>query len=92
MAKSKNTLAIKMTIALITGIAAGFLCILLRERLGAQSKWKMIKSLHFKILLAKGAEKSLDTVTNCGTTFHKFTCQLNSNGIYINYPCNVSHK
>lgn len=70
MAKSKNTLAIKMTIALITGIAAGFLCILLRERLGAQSEtWKMINSLLFQDISAKGAEKSIGIFYIVGQLF-----------------------
>ena len=38
MGKAKNTLAVKMTIALVAGIVAGFLCILLRENIGAQSE------------------------------------------------------
>lgn len=70
MAKSKNTLAIKMTIALVTGIAAGFLCILLRERLGAQSEtWKMINSLLFQDISAKGAEKSIGIFYIVGQLF-----------------------
>ena len=70
MAKSKNTLAIKMTIALITGIAAGFLCILLRERLGAQSEtWTMINSLLFQDISAKGAEKSIGIFYIVGQLF-----------------------
>ena len=70
MVKSKNTLAVKMTIALITGIAAGFLCILLRERLGAQSEtWKMINSLLFQDISAKGAEKSIGIFYIIGQLF-----------------------
>ncbi len=58
MVKGKNTLAVKMTIALVAGIAAGFLCILLRENVGAQSEtWKMINKFLFQDISAKGAEK-----------------------------------
>ena len=60
MKQGKNTLAIKMTIALIAGIVAGFIFILLREKVGGNSDtWKFINSLLFQDISAKGAERSL---------------------------------
>ena len=37
MKKNSNTLAVKMSIALVLGIIAGFLCIFFRERVGVDS-------------------------------------------------------
>ena len=70
MVKSKNTLAVKMTIALVAGIAAGFLCILLRENVGAQSEtWKMINKFLFQDISAKGAEKAVGIFYIIGQLF-----------------------
>ena len=70
MVKGKNTLAIKMTIALVAGIAAGFLCILLRENVGAQSEaWKMINKFLFQDITAKGAEKAVGIFYIIGQLF-----------------------
>lgn len=70
MKKEKNTLAIKMTIALIAGIVAGFLCILLREKLGGQSEtWKMINSVLFQDISAKGAERAVGIFYIVGQLF-----------------------
>lgn len=70
MVKSKNTLAIKMTIALVAGIAAGFLCILLRENLGGQSEtWKMINNIFFQDISRKGAERAVGIFYIVGQLF-----------------------
>ncbi len=70
MVKGKNTLAVKMTIALVAGIAAGFLCILLRENVGAQSEtWKMINKFLFQDISAKGAEKAVGIFYIIGQLF-----------------------
>lgn len=70
MGKAKNTLAVKMTIALVAGIVAGFLCILLRENIGAQSEtWKMINKFLFQDISAKGAEKAVGIFYIIGQLF-----------------------
>lgn len=70
MTKNKHTLAIKMTIALVAGIAAGFLCIVLREKLGAQSEiWKTINDILFQDISAKGAEKAIGIFYIIGQLF-----------------------
>ncbi len=70
MSKSKNTLAIRMTIALVAGIVAGFLCILLRENVGVQSEtWKMINNLLFQDISQKGAEKAIGIFYILGQLF-----------------------
>lgn len=70
MAKNNHTLAIKMTIALVAGIAAGFLCILLRENLGSQSEaWKTINSIFFQDISVKGAEKAIGIFYIIGQLF-----------------------
>lgn len=70
MKKEKNTLAIKMTMALVAGIVAGFLCILLREKLGGQSEaWKMINSILFQDISAKGAERAIGIFYIVGQLF-----------------------
>lgn len=70
MGKAKNTLAVKMTIALVAGIVAGFLCILLRENIGAQSEtWKIINKFLFQDISAKGAEKAVGIFYIIGQLF-----------------------
>lgn len=70
MGKAKNTLAVKMTIALVAGIVAGFLFILLRENIGAQSEtWKMINKFLFQDISAKGAEKAIGIFYIIGQLF-----------------------
>ena len=70
MGKAKNTLAVKMTIALVAGIVVGFLCILLRENIGAQSEtWKMINKFLFQDISAKGAEKAVGIFYIIGQLF-----------------------
>lgn len=70
MEKSKSTLAVKMTIALVAGIIAGFLSILLRESLGGQSEtWRMINNIFFQDISAKGAEKAIGIFYIIGQLF-----------------------
>lgn len=70
MKKNTNTLAIKMSIALVLGILAGFLCIFLRERLGVNSPtWKFINFLLFQDISVKGGEKALGLFYIVGQLF-----------------------
>ncbi|WP_291259079.1 dicarboxylate/amino acid:cation symporter [Fusobacterium sp.] len=70
MKKNTNTLAIKMSIALVLGILVGFLCIFLRERLGVNSPtWKFINFLLFQDISAKGGEKALGLFYIVGQLF-----------------------
>lgn len=70
MKQGKNSLAIKMTIALIAGIVTGFIFILLREKVGGNSDtWKFINSLLFQDISAKGAERSLGIFYIIGQLF-----------------------
>lgn len=66
----KNSLAKKMTIALILGIAFGFFCMYIREILGKDSQqWSFINSLLFQDIGAKGGEKSLGIFFIIGQLF-----------------------
>lgn len=70
MKKNTNTLAIKMSIALVLGILVGFLCIFLRERLGVNSPtWRFINFLLFQDISAKGGEKALGLFYIVGQLF-----------------------
>lgn len=70
MKKNTHTLAVKMSIALVLGIVTGFLCILLREKLGVgSSSWKMINTFLFQDISAKGGEKSLGIFYIIGQLF-----------------------
>ena len=93
MVKSKNTLAVKMTIALVAGIAAGFLCILLRENVGAQSEaWKMINKFLFQDISAKGAEKAVGIFYIIGQLFINSLQLIIIPMVFTNNSCNVSYK
>lgn len=70
MKKGTNTLAIKMSIALVLGILSGFLCIFLRENWGVNSdSWKFINFLLFQDIGAKGGEKALGLFFIIGQLF-----------------------
>lgn len=70
MKKNTQSLAVKMSIALISGIIAGFLSILLREKLGVESSiWKVINSLLFQDIGAKGGERALGLFYIIGQLF-----------------------
>ncbi len=70
MKKNTHTLAVKMSIALVLGIVTGFLCILLREKLGVgSSSWKMINTFLFQDISVKGGEKSLGIFYIIGQLF-----------------------
>ena len=70
MKKHSNTLAIKMSIALVLGIIAGFLCIFLRERVGVESgAWKFLNFLLFQDIGAKGGERAIGLFYIIGQLF-----------------------
>ena len=70
MKKNTHTLAVKMSIASVLGIVTGFLCILLREKLGVgSSSWKMINTFLFQDISVKGGEKSLGIFYIIGQLF-----------------------
>ena len=70
MKKGTNTLAIKMSIALVLGILSGFLCIFLRENWGVSSdSWKFLNFLLFQDIGAKGGEKALGLFYIIGQLF-----------------------
>lgn len=66
----KNSLAKKMTIALILGIALGFFFMFIREKLEKDSEnWLLINSLLFQDIGAKGGEKSFGVFFIIGQLF-----------------------
>lgn len=70
MKKHSNTLAIKMSIALVLGIIAGFLCIFLREKVGVDSgAWKFLNFLLFQDIGAKGGERAIGLFYIIGQLF-----------------------
>lgn len=70
MKKNANTLAVKMSVALVLGIVAGFLCIFFRERVGVNSgAWKFLNFLLFQDISAKGGEKALGLFYIIGQLF-----------------------
>ena len=67
---SSNKLALKMAIALVCGLVAGFSCIVLREHLissGNQEIWNTINNLLFQDITAQGAEKCNRYLLYCRT-------------------------
>ena len=70
MKKNSNTLAVKMSIALVLGIIAGFLCIFFRERVGVDSgAWKFLNFLLFQDISAKGGERAIGIFYIIGQLF-----------------------
>lgn len=68
--QKKLTLATKMTISLILGILGGLLCIVMREKLGADSTlWNTINSLLFVDISKSGAEKAIGLFYIVGELF-----------------------
>lgn len=60
MKNNGNRLAIKMLIAMVSGIAAGLVFMAIRESVGATSAlWTMINNWLFQDITAKGAEKAI---------------------------------
>lgn len=70
MNKNTRTLTMKMGIALVAGIIVGFFCIYLREKLGVNSSsWKLINSILFQDISAKGGEKAIGLFYIIGQLF-----------------------
>ena len=70
--KSGSSLAKKMGISLVCGIAAGLLLMFLRESLngsGHEAAWNMINSLLFQDVTAQGAEHALGIFYLIGQLF-----------------------
>lgn len=69
---SGNKLALKMAIALVCGLIAGFSCIVLREQLissGNQEIWNTINNLLFQDITAQGAENAIGIFYIVGQLF-----------------------
>jgi len=72
MKNKSNRLAVKMLIAMVSGIAVGLIFMMIRESLGASSAaWTTINNLLFQDITAKGAEKAIGLFYICGQLFVK---------------------
>ena len=72
MNNKSNRLAIKMLIAMVSGIVAGLIFMAIRESLGATSAaWTAINNLLFQDITAKGAEKAIGLFYIGGQLFVK---------------------
>ena len=72
MNNKSNRLAIKMLIAMVSGIVAGLIFMAIRESLGATSAaWTTINNLLFQDITAKGAEKAIGLFYIGGQLFVK---------------------
>lgn len=70
MNNKTHKLAIKMSISLVLGILVGLICIFFREKLGVTSEgWRVINSLFFQDISAKGGEKALGIFYIIGQLF-----------------------
>ena len=93
---SSNKLALKMAIALVCGLVAGFSCIVLREHLissGNQEIWNTINNLLFQDITAQGAENAIGIFYNCRT----IVCQCLAvdyctYGICFHYSSNICNN
>lgn len=89
--KTTNSLARRMGISLICGLAAGLLLMMLRENLnssGQEAVWKTINSILFQDITAAGAEKDLGLFLYPGPAVHPLAAACDRTyGIYIHYPC-----
>ena len=88
--KTTNSLARRMGISLICGLAAGLLLMMLRENLnssGQEAVWKTINSILFQdITAARG--KRPGTFLYPGPAVHPLAAACDRTyGIYIHYPC-----
>lgn len=55
-----NKLAVRMLVAMILGIVFGLVCMAYRESVGASSEtWKLINSILFQDITAKGANQAI---------------------------------
>ena len=72
MKNKSSRLAVNMLIAMVAGIAAGLVFMLVRERLGADSAaWQTINRCLFQDITASGAEKAVGIFYICGQLFVK---------------------
>ena len=72
MNNKSNRLAVKMLIAMVSGIVAGLIFMAIRESLGATSAaWTAINNLLFQDITAKGAEKAIGLFYIGGQLFVK---------------------
>ena len=72
MKNKSSRLAVNMLIAMVAGIAAGLVFMLVRERLGADSAaWQTINRWLFQDITASGAEKAVGIFYICGQLFVK---------------------
>lgn len=70
--KKNNRLAIHMLIAMVAGIVAGLVFMMIRESLGATSAaWTTINNLLFQDITAAGAENAIGLFYICGQLFVK---------------------
>lgn len=70
--KKKKSLALKMAIALVLGLAAGAGCILLRENMianGNGDTWKTINNIFFQDITAEGAQNAIGIFYILGQLF-----------------------
>ncbi len=70
--KKKKSLAFKMAIALVLGLAAGMGCIFIREHMianGNADTWKMIHNIFFQDITAEGANDALGIFYIIGQLF-----------------------
>ncbi len=68
----KNSLALKMTLSMVLGIACGVLFLLLRQNLTASNQietWNMINSLLFQDITADGAQQAIGLFYLIGQLF-----------------------
>ena len=57
---NNNKLAVKMLIAMVGGILAGLVFMMIREKMGADSSaWQLINNLLFQDITAAGGEQAL---------------------------------
>ena len=72
MKNKSNTLAVKMLISMVAGIAVGLVFMAIRESLGATSAvWQTINNLLFQDITAAGAEKAIGLFYIGGQLFVK---------------------
>lgn len=72
MKNKSNTLAVKMLISMVAGIAVGLVFMAIRESLGATSAaWQTINNLLFQDITAPGAEKAIGLFYIGGQLFVK---------------------
>ena len=67
---NNNKLAVKMLIAMVGGILAGLVFMMIREKMGADSSaWQLINNLLFQDITAAGGEQALGLFYILGQMF-----------------------